>query len=77
LVPMARRTLEELTEDLDPRAGDRASTCSAFWTMLVLSSLIAAAGVMADSTAGSTLPESPGPLERDAAFAQRMFKAAA
>ncbi|GAA3573277.1 DUF389 domain-containing protein [Nonomuraea rosea] len=52
LVPPAqRRTLEELTADLDLRAGDRASTYSAFWTMLVLSSLIAAAGVLADSTA--------------------------
>ncbi|MFI0353338.1 DUF389 domain-containing protein [Actinomadura sp. 9N407] len=52
LVPPAqRRTLEELTETLDLRAGDRASTYSAFWTMLVLSSVIAAAGVMSDSTA--------------------------
>lgn len=52
LVPVARRrTLEELTADLDLRAGDRSSTYSAFWTMLVLSSVIAAAGVMSDSTA--------------------------
>lgn len=52
LVPARqRRTLEELTADLDLRAGDRTSTYSAFWTMLVLSSVIAAAGVIADSTA--------------------------
>ncbi|MEU5881460.1 DUF389 domain-containing protein [Spirillospora sp. NPDC047279] len=52
LVPEAqRRTLEELTDDLDLRAGDRTSRYSAFWTMLVLSAVIAAAGVMADSTA--------------------------
>ena len=29
-----RRTLEELTEDLDLRSGDAASKLSAFWTML-------------------------------------------
>lgn len=52
LIPVAqRRTLEELTADLDLRAGDRASAYSAFWTMLVLSSVIAAAGVVSDSTA--------------------------
>ncbi|WP_232835364.1 DUF389 domain-containing protein [Actinocorallia populi] len=52
LVPAAqRRTLEELTEDLDLRAGDRASRYSAFWTLLVLSAVIAATGVMSDSTA--------------------------
>ncbi|WP_240506783.1 DUF389 domain-containing protein [Thermoactinospora rubra] len=52
LVPAAqRRTLEELTEDLDLRVGDRSSRYSAFWTMLVLSAVIAAAGVIADSTA--------------------------
>ncbi|GAA3220716.1 DUF389 domain-containing protein [Actinocorallia longicatena] len=52
LVPQAqRRTLEELTGDLDLRAGDRASRYSAFWTMLVLSAVIAAAGVVGDSTA--------------------------
>ncbi|RAY12729.1 TIGR00341 family protein [Actinomadura craniellae] len=52
LVPVAqRRTLEELTDDLDLRTGDRASKHSAFWTMLVLSSVIAAAGVLSDSTA--------------------------
>ncbi|MFE0156803.1 DUF389 domain-containing protein [Nonomuraea sp. NPDC059007] len=52
LVPAAqRRTLEELTADLDLREGDRPSRYSAFWTMLVLSSVIAAAGVISDSTA--------------------------
>ncbi|WP_327090247.1 DUF389 domain-containing protein [Nonomuraea sp. NBC_01738] len=52
LVPAAqRRTLEELSDDLDLREGDRTSRYSAFWTMLVLSSVIAAAGVVSDSTA--------------------------
>ncbi|MBB4915693.1 DUF389 domain-containing protein [Streptosporangium saharense] len=52
LIPVAqRRTMEELTTDLDLRAGDRPSAYSAFWTMLVLSSVIAAAGVVSDSTA--------------------------
>ena len=46
-----RRTLAELTDDLDLMAGDRASKQSAFWTMLLLASLIASAGVLADSTA--------------------------
>lgn len=46
-----RRTLTELTEDLDLTAGDSRAKRSAFWTMLVLSGLIATAGVMADSTA--------------------------
>jgi uncharacterized hydrophobic protein (TIGR00271 family) len=46
-----RRTLEELTDDLDLRSGDAASKQSAFWTMLVLSSVIACAGVLSDSTA--------------------------
>ncbi|HET9650161.1 MAG TPA: TIGR00341 family protein [Microlunatus sp.] len=45
-----RRTLDELTQDLDLRSGDR-SKRSAFWTMLVLSGIIASAGVLADSTA--------------------------
>ena len=31
-----RRTLDELTEDLDLRSGDVRSKQSAFWTMLVL-----------------------------------------
>ena len=32
-----RRTLEELTEDLDLRSGDASSKQSACWTMLTLS----------------------------------------
>lgn len=46
-----RRTLDELTEDLDLRSGDSASKQSAFWTMLVLSSVIACTGILSDSTA--------------------------
>ncbi|GAA2798777.1 DUF389 domain-containing protein [Kitasatospora paracochleata] len=46
-----RRSLEELEEDLDLSAGDRRSKQSAFWTMLVLAAVIAAAGVLTDSTA--------------------------
>jgi uncharacterized hydrophobic protein (TIGR00271 family) len=46
-----RRTLDELTDDLDLRSGDSASKQSAFWTMLTLSAVIACAGVLGDSTA--------------------------
>ena len=46
-----RRTLAELAEDLDLTSGDSASKISAFWTMLTLSSVIATAGVLSDSTA--------------------------
>lgn len=46
-----RRTLAELTEDLDLTAGDAVSKRSAFWTMLTLSGVIASAGVLTDSTA--------------------------
>ena len=46
-----RRTLEELTEDLDLGWGDATSKRSAFWTMLVLSAVVATAGVLSDSTA--------------------------
>jgi uncharacterized hydrophobic protein (TIGR00271 family) len=46
-----RRTLEELTEDLDLRQGDVRAKQSAFWTMLTLAGVIATAGVLADSTA--------------------------
>jgi uncharacterized hydrophobic protein (TIGR00271 family) len=46
-----RRSLEELTEDLDLRSGDRRAKQTAFWAMLVLSGVIATAGVLADSTA--------------------------
>jgi hypothetical protein len=46
-----RRTLDELTADLDLREGDAQSKQSAFWTMLVLSAVIASAGILTDSTA--------------------------
>ena len=46
-----RRSMDELTDDLDLTAGDSASKRSAFWTMLVLSAVIASAGVLSDSTA--------------------------
>ncbi|GLW49031.1 membrane protein [Streptomyces sp. NBRC 14336] len=46
-----RRTLDELTEDLILSAGDTAAKRSAFWTMLTLSAVIAAGGVLTDSTA--------------------------
>ncbi|WP_018156976.1 DUF389 domain-containing protein [Demetria terragena] len=45
-----RRTLEELSEDLE-FTGDTVGKQSAFWSMLVLSGIIAAAGVFSDSTA--------------------------
>ncbi|RSN46952.1 TIGR00341 family protein [Streptomyces sp. WAC 04229] len=46
-----RRSLDELTQDLDLSTGDTTSKRSAFWTMLTLSSVIAAGGVLTDSTA--------------------------
>jgi uncharacterized hydrophobic protein (TIGR00271 family) len=46
-----RRTIADLTDDLDLTAGDDRSKRSAFWTMLTLSALIATAGVLTDSTA--------------------------
>ncbi len=46
-----KRTLDELTADLDLTAGDASSKKSAFWTMLALSAVIATAGVVSDSTA--------------------------
>jgi uncharacterized hydrophobic protein (TIGR00271 family) len=46
-----RRTIAELTDDLDLTSGDDRSKRSAFWTMLCLSALIATAGVLTDSTA--------------------------
>lgn len=46
-----RRSLEDLTEDLDLTAGDSKSKKSAFWVMLGLSAVIASAGVLSDSTA--------------------------
>lgn len=46
-----RRTLDELAGDLTLRSADGQAKQSAFWTMLVLSAVIAGAGVLADSTA--------------------------
>ncbi len=46
-----RRTLDELSADLDLGAGDARSKGSAFWTMLILSAVIASAGVVSDATA--------------------------
>ncbi|MGC0344116.1 TIGR00341 family protein [Streptomyces sp. SLBN-8D4] len=46
-----RRSLDELTEDLILSCGDTTAKRSAFWTMLTLSSVIAAGGVLTDSTA--------------------------
>ncbi|MFB6526418.1 MULTISPECIES: TIGR00341 family protein [unclassified Streptomyces] len=46
-----RRTLEELEEDLDLSAGDIRAKQSAFWSMLFLAAVIAAGGVLTDSTA--------------------------
>lgn len=46
-----RRSLEGLQEDLDLSSGDSRSKQSAFWTMLTLSSVIAAGGILTDSTA--------------------------
>ena len=51
LPDVQRRTLAELTDDLDLTSGDARSKESAFWTMLALSAVIATAGVLADSTA--------------------------
>ncbi|WP_028647844.1 DUF389 domain-containing protein [Nocardiopsis sp. CNT312] len=46
-----RRTVDELAEDLDLSVGDARAKRSSFWTMLLLSSVIAAAGVITDATA--------------------------
>lgn len=51
LPPKQLRTLEELRDDLDLLSGDARSKQSAFWTMLLLSAVIATAGVLSDSTA--------------------------
>ncbi len=51
LPPGQRRELDELTAKLDLDHGDRGAKLSGFWTMLVLSAVIALAGVLADSTA--------------------------
>ena len=46
-----RRTADELDDDLDLRSGDARAKQSAFWVMLVLSAIVASAGVITDSTA--------------------------
>ena len=46
-----RRDLDELDDDLNLGSGDHRAKRSAFWTMLVLSAVIASSGVLADSTA--------------------------
>ncbi|MDX5400548.1 MAG: TIGR00341 family protein, partial [Actinomycetes bacterium] len=46
-----RRELTDLTARLDLDLGDRHAKLSGFWTMLVLSAVIAVAGVLGDSTA--------------------------
>ncbi|MBA2956162.1 DUF389 domain-containing protein [Nocardioides sp. MAH-18] len=46
-----RRTSDELDDDLNLRSGDARAKQSAFWAMLVLSAIIASAGVITDSTA--------------------------
>ncbi|MDX2357920.1 TIGR00341 family protein [Dietzia sp. PP-33] len=46
-----RRSLDELADKLDLDTGDSAAKRSAFWLMLVLSGVIAVAGVAGDSTA--------------------------
>ncbi|MCA5892782.1 DUF389 domain-containing protein [Isoptericola sp. NEAU-Y5] len=52
LVPSAqRRPLDELSDRLDLGSGDVPAKRSAFWAMLVLSGVIAVAGVVTDSTA--------------------------
>ncbi|CAL9371217.1 hypothetical protein SUDANB121_00875 [Nocardiopsis dassonvillei] len=45
------RAHEDLVQDLDLSSGDSGAKKSAFWTMLALSGLIAAGGVLTDSTA--------------------------
>lgn len=52
LVPDSqRRRIDELDDRLDLSTGDSAAKRSAFWIMLVLSAVIAVAGVAGDSTA--------------------------
>ncbi len=46
-----RRTLDELVDRLDFRAGDTGAKRSAFWIMLTLSGVIAISGIIGDSTA--------------------------
>jgi uncharacterized hydrophobic protein (TIGR00341 family) len=49
--PQQRKSLGEVSDQLYLMRGDTQSKLSAYWTMLVLSAVIAAAGVLADSTA--------------------------
>lgn len=49
-----RRSIDELQQDLDLSSGDSRSKQSAFWTMLTLSAVIAACGILTDSTATVT-----------------------
>ena len=51
LPPQQRRTVTELRDGMDLGYGDTASKQSAFWAMLVLAGVIAAAGVIGNSTA--------------------------
>lgn len=51
LPKVQRRTPDELTQELDLTAGDSTSKRSAFWAMLAFSAVIAAAGLLSDSTA--------------------------
>ncbi|WP_017571154.1 DUF389 domain-containing protein [Nocardiopsis halotolerans] len=52
VLPAAQlRTSAEIIQDLDPSSGDSRSKRSAFWTMLTLSAVIAAGGVLTDSAA--------------------------
>src|SRR5690606_10005690 len=52
LIPASqRRTLDELTDRLDLGIGETTTKRSAFWIMLTLSGIIAASGVVGDSTA--------------------------
>jgi len=52
LLPLEqRKNADELSDKLDLTHGDTAAKQSAFWIMLVLSGVIAAAGVIGDSTA--------------------------
>lgn len=52
LLPVTqRRTVTELRDAMDLGYGDTASKQSAFWTMLVLAAVIAAAGIIGNSTA--------------------------
>lgn len=46
-----RRSLAEMHRELDLGEGDKRAKRTAFWAMLILSGIIASAGVLADSTA--------------------------